>query len=152
MSTSNHLTLQHAKIDAHISIMRKPLHRDADSLLNDAESFSELKEYSGRIGDMLRTYVHDEQRALLLQATRILGDSLEEVLAIHEQNAQLLAQYERFNSLLNSVDFSLDKKWIAEVQAQFDELYACFERQSDAEREFYALYSTILFPAGAATD
>jgi|GEM_PF-6234819 len=152
MKTSFHLTLQHAKIDAHISVMREPLHRDPQALLSDAESLDEIKAYSARIGHMLDVYVHDQQRALLLEATRILGDSLEEVCAIHELNARLIAQHRRFDELLADVQVAPSQAWLREVRAQFDELNACFERQTDAERAFYALYSTILFPAGAATD
>lgn len=152
MKISSPLTLQHARIDAHISVMREPLQRDQQALLSDADSLNELKAYSARIGQMLEDYVRDQQRALLLEATRILGDSLEEVCAIHEHNARLIAQHRRFDALLADVQLAPSQEWLHEVRAQFDELHACFERQSEAERKFYALYSTILFPAGAATD
>lgn|SRR5690554_4003634 len=152
MSYSMQLTLQHAKIDAHISVMREPLHCKSESLLNDADRLRELKSYSRRIGQMLDDYVHQQQCSLLLKATRILGDSLEEVCAIHEENAKLITQHRHFDALLSDANLTLDRQWLAEVKAQFDRLYACFERQSEAEREFYSQYSTIIFPAGAATD
>jgi hypothetical protein len=152
MAIPSNLTLQHAKIDANISMMRDPLNSEHESFMRDDASFEKLKERSARIGEMLRGYVQDEQRILLGQATRVLGDSLEEVCEIHEQNAELLEQFDRFNQALNDIDVSVDGQCLIEVRARFAELCACFERQSDAERNFYSLYSTILFPAGAATD
>ena len=101
-----------------------------------------------RVGTMLRGYLDAEQRILLAQATRVLGDSLEEVSEISEHNDELIEHFDAFSRALaadGQVEFD-------ELRERFDSFCAIFERHRDAERAFYTLYSTILFPAGAATD
>lgn len=152
MALPSDLTSQHAKLDANISLMRGRLEsvRADDPVSGDA--LDQLEPWTEQVGNMLRGYVHEEQRVLLQQATRVLGDTLEEVTEINDHNAELLERFDRFREALAAIGTSSDSPTLDEVREQFDEFCACFERQRDAERNFYSLYSTILFPAGAATD
>ncbi len=151
MALPSDLTSQHAKIDANISLLRGRL-ASAQRPEQADGAFDQLKLWAEQVGGMLHGYVHDEQRVLLQQATRVLGETLEEVSEIHDQNAELLERFARFQQALDTVDDHLDDASLAQARDSFDEFYACFERHSDAERNFYTLYSTILFPSGAATD
>jgi soluble cytochrome b562 len=152
MALPSDLTSQHAKLDANISMMRgriESVHQDGAAA---EEGFDQLKPWTEQISKMLHGYVHEEQRVLLQQATRILGETLEEVSEINDHNTELLERFERFSRTLDDVDDHLVDGALDEVRERFDEFSACFERHRDAERNFYTLYSTILFPAGAATD
>ncbi|QDG51758.1 hypothetical protein FIV42_13675 [Persicimonas caeni] len=151
MALPSNLTSQHAKLDANISLMRGRL-ESAQTDKTDDELFAQLKPWTEQMGKMLHGYVEDEQRVLLQQATRVLGETLEEVAEINEHNAELLECFESFKQALDQVTISGDEAALDEVRERFQKFCACFRRQRDAERNFYTLYSTILFPAGAATD
>ncbi len=151
MALPSDLTSQHAKLDANISLMRGRL-ESAHADKPDDELLAQLEPWTDQMGKMLHGYVHDEQRVLLQQATRVLGETLEEVSEINDHNIELLERFERFSRALADVSSEEDRQAIDEVRQRFEEFFACFERQRDAERNFYTLYSTILFPAGAATD
>lgn len=142
------LTRQHTRIDRGISSMRSAIPATPDG---DTEHLSELRAQTARVEDMLQRYVHQEQGALLSHATRILGDALGEVMEIHEQNTQLLARVSGLNQALAQTEAPTPEELRA-IQVRVRELRESFERQSESERKFYTLYSTILFPAGAATD
>jgi soluble cytochrome b562 len=152
MALPSDLTLQHAKLDANISMMRgriEVVHKDGSEA---REYFNQLKPWTEQVSKMLHGYVQKEQHVLLQQATRVLGETLEEVSEINEHNAELLERFERFTRALDDVGDHLDDGALDEVRERFDEFSACFERHRAAERNFYSLYSTILFPAGSATD
>lgn len=151
MALPSDLTSQHAKLDANISLMRGRL-ESAQTDRADDELIDQLRPWTEQMTKMLHGYVEDEQRVLLQQATRVLGETLEEVTEINEYNAELLECFENFSQALNRVTGTDDEEALDEVRERFQEFCACFRRQRDAERNFYTLYSTILFPAGAATD
>lgn len=151
MALPSNLTSQHAKLDANISLMRGRL-ESATTDRSDYELIEQLKPWTDQMTQMLHGYVEDEQRVLLQQATRVLGETLEEVAEINEHNAELLECFEKFSQALDDVQGADDEVALDEVRQRFQAFCACFRRQRDAERNFYTLYSTILFPAGAATD
>lgn len=149
MGLPSDFTSKHAKLDANISVMRGHLMAPDDPESPKSVSIQDLMPHAERVGSMLRGYLDEEANALLPQATRILGEALEEVDEISECNVELLDSFESFTRALESGDGVEDLDTLRE---RFEEFSACFERQRDAERNFYTLYSTILFPSGAATD
>ena len=152
MALPSDLTSQHAKLDANISLMRGRLESVHSDGMVSGEAVDQLRPWTDQVGKMLHGYVHEEQRVLLQQATRVLGETLEEVTEINDHNAELLDRFDQFSQALADIGTGDDSPTLDEVRNQFEEFCACFDRQRDAERTFYTLYSTILFPAGAATD
>jgi soluble cytochrome b562 len=152
MALPSDLTSQHAKLDANISMMRGRIESVQLKGRADEEGFDQLKLWTDQIKKMLRGYVREEQRVLLEQATRVLGETLEEVSEINDHNTELLERFEQFTLRLDDIDDHIVDGALDEARERFDEFSACFERHRAAERNFYTLYSTILFPAGAATD
>lgn len=142
------LTRQHIRIDRGISSLHSAIPRTGET---DATELGELRAQSERVENMLQRYVHQEQGALLNHATRILGEALGEVTEIHTRNTQLLAGFAHLNQALADAQPPTPDD-LRDIRARVRELQECFERQSESERKFYTLYSTILFPAGAATD
>ncbi|MFP4598726.1 MAG: hypothetical protein ACLFVJ_10770 [Persicimonas sp.] len=153
MGLPSDLTSQHAKLDANISMMRGHLESVRPDSPGAREAFAQLQPWTQQIGEMLRGYLDAEQSGLLKQASRILGDSLEEISEINDHNDELIHRFELFVGTLDElgVDFGSEES-MDQLRERFQEFVSCFERHRDAERNFYTLYSTILFPSGAATD
>lgn len=154
MGLPSDLTSQHAKLDANISLMRGHLESVSPSAReSDGEKpLEKLHPWAEQIGDMLRGYVHNEQAGLLKQAGHVLGEELEEISEINDQSAELLERFDQFAEALEALGADLSAEQVDELREHFEAFISCFERHRDAERNFYSLYSTILFPSGAATD
>lgn len=156
MGVPSDLTSQHAKIDANLSLMRGHLDSMRSGDESTREAFEKLQPWTEQIGQMLRGYVDQEQSGLLKQAARILGESLEEISEITDHATELLDRYEHFVVALEHFDRTRGgnraEDALVELRERLEEFIGCFERHRDAERNFYSLYSTILFPSGAATD
>ncbi|MFW5966926.1 MAG: hypothetical protein ACOCV2_05375 [Persicimonas sp.] len=154
MGLPSDLTSKHAKLDANISLMRGHLEavRSASSDGLDPSALEKIQPWTEQIGEMLHGYLDDERDDILQQAGRVLGEGLEEISEINDHSDELLERFDHFASALDEMGAGLDSHQIDELRDHFEEFIACFERHRDAERNFYSLYSTILFPSGAATD
>lgn len=108
-----------------------------------------LRGQVARARSELERLIEIEQAELFPHAERILGDSIEEVSSLSEYGAAL---GEDLGALADTLDGSCAGAPVGRLRSLFDQFCASFEAHHEAQRAFFTLYSTILFPSDVSPD
>ena len=144
MQVLGEITQKHAELDADITAIRQTL-EEAESF--DGETITMLEPRTGRVKAQLEQLLETKESELFPHAERVFGDTLEEVSDMSEGRDELLEDFEAFAEL---VELRIDD--VDELKRRFESFAEKFERHVDAQRAFFSLYSTILYPSGAQSE
>lgn len=152
------LTYRHLEVESRVDEIRK-LIEQARRARHDAErvpgTVLRLKPAVMSLNSFMEKCFQEEREHLFPRTARVLGPNLEEVVAMQNYHAAILDTLHNLIDELPSVastNQQISATRLAYIELLFDEFYSLYEEYCRISRDFYELYSTILFPGGATTD
>jgi hemerythrin-like domain-containing protein len=144
MGVLRNITRKHARVDAHITAIQHLLEQH-DSVGED--TLVQLGDRTQTVRSLLDDLLEAKERELFPHAERVFGDTLEEISEMSEGRDEMLQNFDAFAELVNEED-----RDIPSLRERFETFCETFEKHTDAQRAFFSLYSTILYPAGGSPD
>ena len=138
MGVMTSITRKHARLDANLMAIQHLLEQSDDV---NADTIVQLGDRTQNIRLLLEQLIDAKETELFPHAERVLGDTLEEVSEMSEGRDELLENFDEF------AKHDLDA-----LRERFEMFCETFEKHTDAQRAFFSLYSTILYPAGGSPD
>lgn len=127
------------------------LSRRADDPVEGAREIDAMVSTALRMRRKLTTFFEREQRELFPLARRILGDDGRELQRLSRARTQLMKALEEMVVAL-SEGAEADGLELHRLRQLFQALVECHDEHCEAERDFYQVHATILFPGGVASD
>lgn len=144
MGVMTNITRKHARLDANLMAIQHLLEQ-ADSA--NADTIIQIGDRTRNIRMLLEQLIDAKESELFPHAERVLGDTLEEVSEMSEGRDELLENFDEFAKLVDEEKYDIDA-----LRERFEMFCETFEKHTDAQRAFFSLYSTILYPAGGSPD
>ncbi|MGM0559179.1 MAG: hypothetical protein ACQEVA_22530 [Myxococcota bacterium] len=144
MGVLRNITRKHARVDARITAIQHLLEQH-DSVSED--TLVQLGDHTQTVRSLLDELIEEKESELFPHAERVFGDTLEEVSEMSEGRDELLENFEAFAELVDE-----DQYDIPTLRERFEMFCEAFEKHADAQRAFFSLYSTILYPSGGSAD
>lgn len=140
MGVLSSITRKHARLDAHLMAIHHLLDENDDV---SKDTLVQIGDRTQSVRSLLDQLLEAKESELFPHAERILGDTLEEVSEMSEGRDELVDNFEAFTELVDEERYDLE-----ELRERFESFCATFDRHTEAQRAFFALYSTILYPSG----
>lgn len=144
MEVLTSITRKHARVDAHLMAIQGIL-EGSDTITRD--TLVQIGNRTQSVQSLLEQLLETKESELFPHAERVFGDTLEEVSEMSEGRDELLEHFDEFAALVDE-----DKHDVDTLRDRFETFCESFEKHTDAQRAFFALYSTILYPAGGSPD
>jgi hemerythrin-like domain-containing protein len=144
MGVLNKISRKHARLDANLMAIQHLLDEEAQV---DEDTLDRIGDRTQNVRSLLEQLIYAKENELFPHAERVFGDTLEEISEMSEGRDELFENFDAFAELVDDERYDVD-----ELRQRFEIFCDSFEKHTDAQRAFFALYSTILYPAGGSPE
>ena len=158
MGLTSDLTYLHMNAGTSIDKIERGLHRwsrEPGEPERTQRVIGELAAEAVRLRRDLDQFFERERRELVPRVRRIFGSEVREVRSLVRYQGRVLSALDRFIVTLTddeARETASPQVHIAHLKRLFGQFVEQYDERCDADRNFYQMYSTVLYPGGLATE